>query len=152
MDKLDGRITQEFFDQHVAEWRREQDGLLRKIHDILTATPAPIDQAVDIMRLTSRASELFMQQLRAPGTVRAPSTAECPMNDAVQWIESSAIGLRFKVLVCIHDFSADVCRGIQICLGSELVPRDETLNGSAIEPQHRSGSPPVSSVLVQHKL
>jgi site-specific DNA recombinase len=62
LDKLDGRITQEFFDKHAAIWRREQEGLVRKIQDIQKATPAPIDQAVDMLRLTSRTSELFLQQ------------------------------------------------------------------------------------------
>jgi hypothetical protein len=59
LDKLDGHITQEFFDKHSATWLREPNGLLRKIQDIQKATPAPIDQAVDMLRLTSRASELF---------------------------------------------------------------------------------------------
>jgi site-specific DNA recombinase len=62
MDKLDGRITQEFFDRNSATWRGEQEALLRKIRNIQTAAPAPIDQAVDMLRLTSRASELFLQQ------------------------------------------------------------------------------------------
>ena len=62
MDKLDGRITAEFFDQRSAAWREEQAGLLRKIQDVQKATPAPIDQAIDIMQLTSRACELFTQQ------------------------------------------------------------------------------------------
>jgi hypothetical protein len=62
LDKLDGRITQEFFDKHSATWHREQDGLQHKIQDIQKATLAPIDQAVDMLRLTSRASELFLQQ------------------------------------------------------------------------------------------
>ena len=62
MDKLDGRITQEFFDKQSATLRREQDGLQRKIQEIQKATPAPIDQAVDMLRLTSRANELFLQQ------------------------------------------------------------------------------------------
>ena len=62
MDKLDGRITQEFFDKQAATLRREQDGLLRKIQDIQKAAPAPVDQAIDMLRLTSRASELFLQQ------------------------------------------------------------------------------------------
>ncbi len=30
-DKLDGRITQEFFDKQSAAWRSERDGLQRKI-------------------------------------------------------------------------------------------------------------------------
>ncbi len=62
MDKLDGRITQEFFDKQSAAWRVEQDGLQRKIQDVQKATLAPIDYAVDMLRLTSRASELFLQQ------------------------------------------------------------------------------------------
>jgi hypothetical protein len=36
--------------------------LLRKIQDLEKATPAPVDQAIDMLRLTSRASELFLQQ------------------------------------------------------------------------------------------
>jgi hypothetical protein len=34
MDKLDGRITQEFFDRQAATWRREQDTLLYQIQEI----------------------------------------------------------------------------------------------------------------------
>jgi hypothetical protein len=63
MDKLDGRITQEFFDKQAATLRRDREGLLRKIQDILKATPAPVDQAIDMLRLTSRASELFLDNL-----------------------------------------------------------------------------------------
>jgi site-specific DNA recombinase len=37
MDKLDGRITQEFFDKQATALRREQDGLLRKIQGIQKA-------------------------------------------------------------------------------------------------------------------
>jgi DNA invertase Pin-like site-specific DNA recombinase len=62
LDKLDGRITAEFFDQRSAEWRREQEGLLRKIHDIRSAAPAPIEQAIDALRLTSQACQLFQLQ------------------------------------------------------------------------------------------
>jgi site-specific DNA recombinase len=62
MDKLDGRIAQEFFDKKAAEWRGEQEALLRKIRDIQCAAPAPIDQAIDMLGLTSRASEPFLQQ------------------------------------------------------------------------------------------
>jgi hypothetical protein len=62
MDKLDGRITQDFFDKQTAMLRREQDGVLRKIQDIHKAAPAPVDEAIDMLRLTSRASELFLEQ------------------------------------------------------------------------------------------
>ena len=64
-DKLDGRITQEFFDRNSATKREEQQALLWKIRSIQTAAPAPIDQAVDMLRLTSRASELFREQSTA---------------------------------------------------------------------------------------
>ena len=62
LDKLDGRISGEFFDQRCAEWRREQDGLLRKIQEIRKAAPAPIEQAIDTLRLTSQACQMFQQQ------------------------------------------------------------------------------------------
>ena len=45
-----------------AAFRLEQDGLQRKLQDVQKATLAPIDYAVDMLRLTSRASELFLQQ------------------------------------------------------------------------------------------
>lgn len=61
MDKVYGRITQEFFDRQAANLRMEQERLQRKIQDIPQATPAPVDQAI-VLRLTSRASELFLQQ------------------------------------------------------------------------------------------
>ena len=44
-DRLDGRITQEFFDKQAGIWRKEQDGVQK-------ATPTPVDQAIDMPRLT----------------------------------------------------------------------------------------------------
>jgi site-specific DNA recombinase len=62
LDKLNGRIGQEFFDKHSTAWRRDQDILLRKILDVKKTTLAPVDQAYDMLNLTSRASELFLRQ------------------------------------------------------------------------------------------
>jgi site-specific DNA recombinase len=62
LDKLDGCITQEFFDKQAGQMRSEQGGLLRKIQDIKKTAPVPIDQTIDIMGLISRASELFREQ------------------------------------------------------------------------------------------
>jgi len=42
LDKLDGRVNQEFFDKHSATWRGEQEWLQRKIQDIQKAAPAPL--------------------------------------------------------------------------------------------------------------
>jgi DNA invertase Pin-like site-specific DNA recombinase len=62
LDKLDGRITQEFFDQCSAGWCREQDAIIGKINRIRSSAPAPVEAAVDALSLTSRACELFEQQ------------------------------------------------------------------------------------------
>jgi site-specific DNA recombinase len=62
MDKLAGRITQDFFDRKAAEWRHEQDGIRGRIQEIQRTAPAPVDDAIDMLRLTSRASELFLEQ------------------------------------------------------------------------------------------
>jgi hypothetical protein len=43
MDKLDDRITREFFDKQAATLRREQNGLLCKIQEIQKAALAPLD-------------------------------------------------------------------------------------------------------------
>ena len=62
IDKLDGRITQEFFDKHSATLRLEQGAVLRKIQEVQKAVPARMDRAIDVLQLMSRASELFLQQ------------------------------------------------------------------------------------------
>ena len=61
-DKLDGRISQELFDQKAADGRSQQEMLLRKIQELQHAAPAPIEEAIDMLRLTSRAAELFLAQ------------------------------------------------------------------------------------------
>ena len=35
---------------------------LRKIQEIQLATPAPVDQAIDLVQLTSQTCQLFLQQ------------------------------------------------------------------------------------------
>ena len=62
LDKLDGRITAEFLDQRSAAWRGEQETILRKINVVQSSAPAAVEVAVDAMRFTSRACELFDQQ------------------------------------------------------------------------------------------
>jgi hypothetical protein len=42
--------------------RREQEAILAKIRLIEQSAPAPVDQAIDIVGLMSRASELFLEQ------------------------------------------------------------------------------------------
>jgi hypothetical protein len=60
--RLNRPASQPVISSRAATISWEQDLLLRKIRNIQTAVPAPVDQAVDMLRLTSRASELFLQQ------------------------------------------------------------------------------------------
>ena len=96
MDKLDGRITQEFFDKQSGTRRREQDELQWKIQEIQKATPAPVDQAVDMLRLTSRAGESFLQQPAAKqrrllqGVVEKAAWRDGTLRDPVRTISDSA--------------------------------------------------------------
>jgi len=51
--------------KRTREWRRNGNGTaLRDVNQTsrLVIKPAPVDQAIDMLRLTSRASELFLQQ------------------------------------------------------------------------------------------
>ena len=65
LDKLDGRITQEFFERQSCAFDQEQVSLLRRIDQIERAGLAPLDEAVEMLHLTSRASELFLEQSAA---------------------------------------------------------------------------------------
>ena len=62
MDKLDGRIAQEFFDKQAGQMRGEQDASLRKIQDIRKAAPVSVDQGIDMTGAMSRDTELFLEQ------------------------------------------------------------------------------------------
>jgi hypothetical protein len=53
MDKLDGRITGQFFEQQSAAWRSEQDPLQRK------AAPGTHEDAIDVMQLTSTGKRII---------------------------------------------------------------------------------------------
>jgi hypothetical protein len=58
-DRLDGRITPEFFDQKAAGTREQQDRLRHKIAEYRQAQLGPPSEALDLMKLTSKACELF---------------------------------------------------------------------------------------------
>lgn len=74
LDKLDGRVTQDFFDNRSAAWRSERDGLLRKIQDLQEVAPAPVDQAIDMLRSTSRVGEVFLQQAGTEPSISSGSS------------------------------------------------------------------------------
>ena len=61
-DRLDGRITTEWYDRKARELNAQVSELARKITDIRAAAPAPASEAIDLMELTSRTADLFKLQ------------------------------------------------------------------------------------------
>jgi hypothetical protein len=62
LDKLDGRIDAGFFDSKSAEWRAEQNRLLRDVETHQGANQTYIEEGVQLLRLAQRAHELFERQ------------------------------------------------------------------------------------------
>ena len=62
LDKLDGRIDAAFFDRKAAEWRREQDGILRNIQVHQDADQSYIEDGIQLLELASDAHQLFLEQ------------------------------------------------------------------------------------------
>ena len=61
-DRLDGRIDTGTYDKKATEIREQQDRLLQKVRAAEEAVLTPISEAVDLVTLTSRAVELFLDQ------------------------------------------------------------------------------------------
>jgi site-specific DNA recombinase len=61
-DRLDGRITPDFFDQKAVEMRDQQDRLRHRLAEYHQAQLAPAKEALDLMELTSKACGLFLGQ------------------------------------------------------------------------------------------
>jgi len=62
LDKLDGRIDAAFFDRKAAEWRREQDAILRNIQAHQDADQSYIEDGIQLLELASDAQQLFLEQ------------------------------------------------------------------------------------------
>jgi len=62
LDKLDGRISTEFFDRHANEWRAEQGRLLGRIDDHQAANKNYMDEGINLLELVSGAHLLFEKQ------------------------------------------------------------------------------------------
>ena len=62
MDKLDGWVDTLFFDRKAAEWRAEQDRLLRAIEEHQTADQTYLEEGIRLLELGRRAHELFQKQ------------------------------------------------------------------------------------------
>jgi hypothetical protein len=62
LDKLDGRIDAAFFDNKSAQWRAEQDRLLRNVATHQGANQTYIEEGVQLLHLAHRAHDLFERQ------------------------------------------------------------------------------------------
>jgi len=62
IDKLDGRIDAAFFDRRSAEWRTQQEQILRSIEEHQTANQTYLDEGVMLIELARRAPDLFEKQ------------------------------------------------------------------------------------------
>jgi site-specific DNA recombinase len=62
LDKLDEKITTAFYDQKTKEWRKQQERLRHTIAELRLTATEPLDQAVNLLDLTSRACDTFNDQ------------------------------------------------------------------------------------------
>ena len=62
VDKLDGRVETRFFDRKAAEWRAEQDRLVRAIESHQAADQTYLEEGIRLLELGRRAHELFQKQ------------------------------------------------------------------------------------------
>ena len=62
VDKLDGRIAQEFFDRKSEEWRRDQADILRKIEKHENANHIYLEEGGRILELAQHAVILYEKQ------------------------------------------------------------------------------------------
>jgi len=62
-DRLDGRIDAATYDKKAEENRQQQERIRQKIRTADAALLPPVHQAVDLMSITSKAADLFLEQL-----------------------------------------------------------------------------------------
>lgn len=61
-DKLDGRISAQFFDQKAGEWRNEQARLEQAVQDHRLANQSYLEEGLSLLELATRAADLFEKQ------------------------------------------------------------------------------------------
>ena len=62
VDKLDGRVTDEFFDQKSTEWRQEQAAVRQNLEQHEHANQSYLQEGVAILELANQAADLFAKQ------------------------------------------------------------------------------------------
>jgi hypothetical protein len=61
-DRLDGRIDAAKYDKKVVEFREQRDRILSKVRTAEAAVLPTVREAVDLVALTSKAADLFLEQ------------------------------------------------------------------------------------------
>ena len=62
LDKLDGVVTQDFYDKKSKEWREEQADIIRKIESHQGANESYLEEGVRILELSQRVVTLYDRQ------------------------------------------------------------------------------------------
>jgi hypothetical protein len=62
VDKLDGLVSAAFFDRKAAEWRGEQDRIMRMVEEHQAANQNYLEEGVHLLELARRAHGLFERQ------------------------------------------------------------------------------------------
>ena len=62
VDKLDGKISETFFEEKAGAWRDEQRKILAKIETLQNASQSYIEEGVGLLELAQNAGFLFMKQ------------------------------------------------------------------------------------------
>jgi site-specific DNA recombinase len=61
-DRLEGRISKELYDRKAHDLRTQSLDLLSRMNEMRISAPASVQDAIDLMDLTSRAADLFLEQ------------------------------------------------------------------------------------------
>jgi site-specific DNA recombinase len=62
LDKLDGRITEEFWERKSAEWRQEEERLQVLMRDLDEPHPNRLRDGARILELANKAHFLYLRQ------------------------------------------------------------------------------------------
>ena len=63
IDKLDGKISEEFYQEKTNEWREEQDNILATIEKHKNANANYFEQGIYILELAQKAYSLYLRQI-----------------------------------------------------------------------------------------
>jgi hypothetical protein len=62
MDKLDGKISEEFWERKAAEWQAEEEQIQHAIRGVREVKPDRILSGIKILELANKAYSLYVKQ------------------------------------------------------------------------------------------